>query len=233
MFYINIMRFLKIVSAVVLGLLLAAADYKVDLWIYVFSILTASSLYLVSRQEPKMKWMALALYVVSALVLIVSSFGTIFCLDSFVFMIFGVVGYRLASAERHENPVWKKVVSGVFVYGVVPVLASYFLSTHYLQPKLLLPALGFGLIASLKECNGGRFYKVFFALLSVLAWGALTTYPILRIHDILHYLYLICLPSYIYEAYRMIKGGQLTLLYDLTAVLLAVLYGFGFVAFLL
>jgi hypothetical protein len=78
------MRFLKIVSAVVLGLLLAAADYKVDLWIYVFSMLTASSLFLVSRQEPRMKWMALALYVVSVLVLIVSSFGTIFCLDSFV-----------------------------------------------------------------------------------------------------------------------------------------------------
>jgi hypothetical protein len=227
------MRFLKIVSAVVLGLLLAAADYKVDLWIYVFSMLTASSLFLVSRQEPRMKWMALALYVVSVLVLIVSSFGTIFCLDSFVFMIFGVVGYRLAAAERQESPVWKKLLSGVFIYGIVPVLASYFLSTHYLQPKLLLPALGFGLLASLNECNRGRFYKVVFAVLSVLAWGALTAYPILRIHDIWHYLYLICLPVFMYEAYRMIKGGQFTLLYDLSAVLLAVLYGFGFVAFLL
>jgi hypothetical protein len=74
---------------------------------------------------------------------------------------------------------------------------------------------------------------VVFAVLSVLAWGALTAYPILRIHDIWHYLYLICLPVFMYEAYRMIKGGQFTLLYDLSAVLLAVLYGFGFVAFLL
>lgn len=227
------MKFLKIVSAVVLGLLLASADYKVDLWIYVFSVLTASSFYLVSRRDPKMKWMSLALYAVSALVLIVSSFGTLFCLDSFVFMIFGVVGYRLAAAEKQDSAVWKKVLSGLFIYGIVPVLAAYFLSTHYLQPKLLLPALGFGLLASIKECSTGKYYKPAFAVLFIMAWASLTAYTFLRIHDIWHYLYLLILPVFIYEFVKIIKGGQLTLLYDLSAVLLAVLYGFGFIAFLL
>ena len=227
------MNFLKIVSAVVLGLLLASADYKVDLWIYIFSILTASSLYLVSRQDPRMKWMAMALYVVSALVLVISSFGTLLCLDSFVFMILGVIGYRLVAAKKDETTVWKRVLSGVFIYGLVPVLASYFISTHYLQLKLIYPALGFGLLASIKECNKGKYYKQVFAILILLSFGLLTIYPSLRIYDIWHYLYLACLPLFLLQCYKIIKGGQITLLYDLSAILLAVLYGFGFVVFLL
>ena len=164
-------------SGVCLGLLLAAADYRISLSTAAFTMLTTISLQILSnlsnelgdvlsgtdnrqRQGPAyglnggelsigtMKMMiavAVVACIAGGLVMLRSSFGTLFCMDSICLMLLG--GAAIMAAMKYtlgRDPYGYRGLgdASVFLFfGIVAVLGSYFVATHTIGSWfLLLPA---------------------------------------------------------------------------------------------
>ena len=169
--------------------------------------------------------------------------------------IFAAMRYTLG-----PSPYGYKGLGDIYVFvffGLVSVLGGYFIVSHTLYWRILLPAVAIGVFSTavlnvnnIRDMKtdaatrittplkiGLKWARVYQTALIATGWAAMTAYSCLRMYDLWHYLFVITLPLFIIH----LKGvwtregkeldGMLPLLVMAT-FLFALCAGLGFVVFL-
>lgn len=241
-------------SGVMLGCLLAAADFHVSPVVAVSVMLTAALLQVISNVSNELGdflrgavsghgrsasdalrsgemtsgslkmilRVVIVLTVLSGLLMIRLSFGTVFSLDAFVMMIFGYFSIRAAMKYTlGKNPYGYRGLGDLYVFvffGLVSVLGAYFVCTHtFGTVKLVLPAVSVGALSmavlnvnNIRDMErdrdmrvtvagklGERGAKIYQTVLVAAGWISMTAYVMLCFFDPWHYLYVLSLPLFI------------------------------------
>ncbi len=223
------------VAGVVLGSMLAAADFHVN-WL---AVLFLTAAVLMFQLFP-----TIIPGVACALAAVYFSYGTLFLLDAFIMLILGYLAYRSVRSHASQTGLFRNglvfTLSTLFVYGVMPVYGAYYLCTHSFGSWLqFLPALAIGSFCLaarnsvyLSDCRT----RVFHVLWISAGWVFMTVYAFMRIFDIWHFLYVLTLPLFIWLLVRMWKenGGdsRYGILLSMVILSFAVMGGLGFMVYL-
>jgi 1,4-dihydroxy-2-naphthoate octaprenyltransferase len=281
-------------GGVILGILLATADFKVDVWVAVLIVLTTVCLQILSnlsnelgdvlhgtdtedRQGPQyglnggvltigeMKVLIgffVALCIISGTAMTLLSFGTLWDITPILVLLLGAAA--IMGAMKYtlgRNPYGYRGLGDVYVFlffGLVAVLGSYFVATHTLFWRLLLPAAAIGCFSvgvlnvnNIRDMEtdavnrrtvairlGERKAKIYQTALIVLGWLLMLAYCQLRIFSWWHYLFVITLPLFILHLRGVWKrkGKHLDPMLPLLVMstfLFCLLAGVGFCAHLL
>ena len=240
-------------GGVILGILLATADFKVDLWVAVLIVLTTVCLQILSnlsnelgdvlhgtdtedRQGPQyglnsgvltigeMKVLIgifVALCIISGTAMTLLSFGTLWDLTPILVLLLGagaIMGAMKYTLGR--NPYGYRGLGDFYVFvffGLVAVLGSYFVASHTLFWRLLLPGAAVGCFSvgvlnvnNIRDMEtdaanrvtvairlGERKAKIYQTVLIVLGWIFMLAYCRLRMFSWWHYLFVLTLPLFI------------------------------------
>ena len=240
-------------GGVILGILLATADFKVDVWVAVLIVLTTVCLQILSnlsnelgdvlhgtdtedRQGPQyglnsgvltigeMKVLIgifVVLCIVSGTAMTLQSFGTLWDLTPILVLLLGagaIMGAMKYTLGR--NPYGYRGLGDFYVFlffGLVAVLGSYFVASHTLFWRLLLPGAAVGCFSvgvlnvnNIRDMEtdaanrvtvairlGERKSKVYQTVLIVLGWIFMLAYCQLRMFSWWHYLFVLTLPLFI------------------------------------
>ena len=281
-------------GGVILGILLATADFKVDVWVAVLIVLTTVCLQILSnlsnelgdvlhgtdtedRQGPQyglnggvltigeMKVLIgifVALCIISGTAMTLLSFGTLWDITPILVLLLGAAA--IMGAMKYtlgRNPYGYRGLGDVYVFlffGLVAVLGSYFVATHTLFWRLLLPAAAIGCFSvgvlnvnNIRDMEtdavnrrtvairlGERKAKIYQTALIVLGWLLMLAYCQLRFFSWWHYLFVITLPLFILHLRGVWKrkGKHLDPMLPLLVMstfLFCLLAGVGFCAHLL
>lgn len=281
-------------AGVLLGILLATADFRVDPWVAVLILLTTVCLQILSnlsnelgdvlhgtdtedRKGPQyglnsgvlsireMKGL-IALFVVlcilSGTAMTLLSFGTLWDLTSILVLLMGagaIMGAMKYTLGR--NPYGYRGLGDVYVFlffGLVAVLGSYFVASHTLFWRLLLPGAAIGCFSvgvlnvnNIRDMEtdaanrvtvairlGERKAKVYQTVLIVAGWLLMLAYCQLRMFSWWHHLFVLTLPLFILHLRGVWKrtGKHLDPMLPLLVMstfLFCLLAGIGFCAHLL
>ena len=281
-------------GGVILGILLATADFKVDLWVAVLIVLTTVCLQILSnlsnelgdvlhgtdtedRQGPQyglnsgvlsigeMKVLIgifVALCIISGTAMTLLSFGTLWDITPILVLLMGAAA--IMGAMKYtlgRNPYGYRGLGDVYVFlffGLVAVLGSYFVASHTLFWRLLLPGAAVGCFSvgvlnvnNIRDMKtdaanrvtvairlGERKAKIYQTVLIVLGWLFMLVYCQLRMFSWWHYIFVITLPLFILHLRGVWKreGKQLDPMLPLLVMstfLFCLLAGIGFCAHLL
>lgn len=210
-------------SGALLGIALAAADYRVDWKVAVLLVLTVVFLHFYSyfsKTEPDKRYSSvfLALTIASGLAVLYFSFGSIFLMEPLILMVFG---YMIIRAVRHTTFIsrGKGILYVFLLFGLIAFYGSYFLCSHSFGSwPLIFPALSIGslCVASLADDDRVKFRL----MMNIVGWALMITYACLRMFDPWHFLFVASLPVF------FLKRPEWT------SFTFAVLTGIGFMAFL-
>ena len=281
-------------GGVILGILLATADFKVNLWVAVLIVLTTVCLQILSnlsnelgdvlhgtdtedRQGPQyglnsgvlsigeMKVLIgifVALCIISGTAMTLLSFGTLWDITPILVLLMGAAA--IMGAMKYtlgRNPYGYRGLGDVYVFlffGLVAVMGSYFVASHTLFWRLLLPGAAVGCFSvgvlnvnNIRDMKtdaanrvtvairlGERKAKIYQTVLIVLGWLFMLVYCQLRMFSWWHYLFVITLPLFILHLRGVWKrkGKQLDPMLPLLVMstfLFCLLAGVGFCAHLL
>ncbi len=281
-------------GGVILGILLATADFKVDLWVAVLIVLTTVCLQILSnlsnelgdvlhgtdtedRVGPQyglnggvltigeMKVLIgifVALCIVSGTAMTLLSFGTLWDLTPILVLLLGagaIMGAMKYTLGR--NPYGYRGLGDFYVFvffGLVAVLGAYFVASHTLFWRLLLPGAAVGCFSvgvlnvnNIRDMEtdaanrvtiairlGERKAKIYQTVLIVLGWILMLTYCQLRMFSWWHYLFVLTLPLFILHIRGVRKRTGKALdpmlpLLVMSTFLFCLLAGIGFCAHLL
>ena len=240
-------------GGVILGILLATADFKVDVWVAVFIVLTTICLQILSnlsnelgdvlhgtdtadRKGPQyglnsgvlsigeMKVLIgvfVALCMVSGTAMTLLSFGTLWDMTSILVLLMGAAA--IMGAMKYtlgRNPYGYRGLGDAYVFlffGLVAVLGSYFVASHTLFWRLLLPGAAVGCFSvgvlnvnNIRDMEtdaanrvtvairlGERKAKIYQTVLIVLGWLLMLVYCQLRMFSWWHYLFVLTLPLFV------------------------------------
>ena len=281
-------------GGVILGILLATADFKVNLWVAVLIVLTTVCLQILSnlsnelgdvlhgtdtedRVGPQyglnggvltigeMKVLIgifVALCIVSGTAMTLLSFGTLWDLTPILVLLLGagaIMGAMKYTLGR--NPYGYRGLGDFYVFvffGLVAVLGAYFVASHTLFWRLLLPGAAVGCFSvgvlnvnNIRDMEtdaanrvtvairlGERKAKIYQTVLIVLGWTLMLAYCQLRMFSWWHYLFVLTLPLFILHLRGVWKrtGKHLDPMLPLLVMstfLFCLLAGIGFCAHLL
>lgn len=214
----------------------------------------------------EMKWFILvtALCCIgSGLMMIKSSFGTLFSLESICLMMLGAAA--IGGAVKYtlgRNPYGYRGLGDIFVFtffGIVSVLGAYFVAAREIPGWVtVLPAVAIGFfsvgvlnvnnIRDMKSDEGLRITtplrigernaKIYQTGLIVAGWACLLAYNLLRFRDPWHYLFVITLPLFVLHLVGVWKRTGKDLdpmlpLLVLSTFALALLMGGGYLMYLI
>ncbi len=240
-------------GGVLLGILLAAADFKISFPVAVLIVVTTVCLQILSNLSnelgdvlhgtdtpdrvgpqyglnggeltiPQMKRLIglfVLLCVVSGTAMTWLSFGTILELTPILVLLLGAAA--ITGAMKYtlgRNPYGYRGLGDLYVFlffGIVAVTGAYFVSSHALYWRLLLPAASVGFLSvgvlnvnNIRDMKtdaenrvtvairlGEKRAKVYQTVLIILGWVCMIAYCLLRIFDPWHYLFVLTLPLFI------------------------------------
>ena len=240
-------------GGVLLGILLAAADFKISFPVAVLIVVTTVCLQILSNLSnelgdvlhgtdtpdrvgpqyglnggeltiPQMKRLIglfVLLCVVSGTAMTWLSFGTILELTPILVLLLGAAA--ITGAMKYtlgRNPYGYRGLGDLYVFlffGIVAVTGAYFVSSHVLYWRLLLPAASVGFLSvgvlnvnNIRDMKtdaenrvtvairlGEKRAKVYQTVLIILGWVCMIAYCLLRIFDPWHYLFVLTLPLFI------------------------------------
>ncbi len=240
-------------GGVLLGILLAAADFKISFSVAVLIVVTTVCLQILSNLSnelgdvlhgtdtpdrvgpqyglnsgeltiPQMKRLIglfVVLCVVSGTAMTWLSFGTILELTPILVLLLGAAA--ITGAMKYtlgRNPYGYRGLGDLYVFlffGIVAVTGAYFVSSHVLYWRLLLPAASVGFLSvgvlnvnNIRDMKtdaenrvtvairlGEKRAKVYQTVLIILGWVCMIVYCLLRIFDPWHYLFVLTLPLFI------------------------------------
>lgn len=209
-------------SGVLLGMMLAAADYRVDWKVALFLLLAVTFLHLYSvtaKNADKSAGVFLVLTIACGLAMLYFSFGTLLLMEPLILMVFG---YMIIRAVKHTYFIsrGKGIIYVFALFGLVGVMGPYYVCSHSFGGwPMIFPALSMGLLSVAAKADDDRF--VFRLAMNVAGWAAMTAYACLRMYDPWHFLFIASLPVF------FLKKPQWP------PFAFAILTGMGFMAFLL
>ena len=221
-------------SGIVLGVLLAVAEYRVDFWAALVLILTSALIH-VYMQTMNKWWMAAS--VASAVLTVYLSYGTLFSLESLILLLFAYFIIRLARGMGGRNRISDGVLT-CLLKGPVALVGAYFVCTHsFPYWFFLFPSLSIGFLSVAADGTADNYSRTLTNLIIYIGIALMVTYSALRIFVPLHYLFLITLPAFILISVRMyMKREQAPDIYRtalaLSTFALALLTGVGFIGYL-
>jgi hypothetical protein len=221
-------------SGIILGVLLAVAEYRVDFWAALALILTAGLMH-IYMQTLSRWWMAAS--VAGAVLTVCLSYGTLFSLESLILLLFAYFIIRLARGMSGRGRISDGVLTCI-LKGPVALVGAYFVCTHSFPFWFFLfPSLSIGLLCVAADAATDNFGKTLTNLLIYIGIALMVTYSGLRIFVPGHYLFLVTLPAFIYITARMyMKKEQALDTYRpalaLCTFALALLTGLGFIGYL-
>ena len=280
-------------GGVILGILLATADFKVDVWVAILIVLTTVCLQILSnlsnelgdvlhgtdtedRIGPQyglnsgvlsvgeMKLLIgvfVVLCIISGTAMTLLSFGTLWEMTPILVLLMGagaIMGAMKYTLGR--NPYGYRGLGDVYVFlffGLVAVLGSYFVATHTLFWRLLLPGAAVGCFSvgvlnvnNIRDMEtdaanrvtvairlGERKAKIYQTILIVLGWILMLAYCQVRMFSWWHYLFVLTLPLFILHLRGIWKRTGKALdpmlpLLVMSTFLFCLLAGIGFCAHL-
>ena len=280
-------------GGVILGILLATADFKVDVWVAILIVLTTVCLQILSnlsnelgdvlhgtdtedRIGPQyglnsgvlsvgeMKLLIgvfVVLCIISGTAMTLLSFGTLWEMTPILVLLMGagaIMGAMKYTLGR--NPYGYRGLGDVYVFlffGLVAVLGSYFVATHTLFWRLLLPGAAVGCFSvgvlnvnNIRDMEtdaanrvtvairlGERKAKIYQTILIVLGWILMLAYCQVRMFSWWHYLFVLTLPLFILHLRGVWKRTGKALdpmlpLLVMSTFLFCLLAGIGFCAHL-
>lgn len=221
---------------VILGTMLAAADFHVNWLAAAFLVLTVLLLQLIPNAIPG---------ILCAFAAVHFSYGTLFLLDPFIMLLLGYLVYRFVRHHSSESGLFRNglvmTLSTLLVYGVVPVFGTYYVCTHSFGSWILfLPSCAVGALcmavrnSDTIDRSRDRAVQIFWIASGLVC---MTIYSCLRIFDPWHFLYILSLPVFIWLIYVMWTGRMPVERYGLilsAAVLMfALLSGTGYLIYLI
>ena len=221
-------------SGIALGVLLAVAEYRVDLWTAVALILTTVLIHIYMRTLNKW-WMAAS--VASAVLTVYLSYGTLFSLESLILLLFAYFIIRLTRGMGGRSRISDGVLT-CLLKGPVALVGAYFVCTHsFPYWFFLFPSLSIGFLSVAADGTADNYSRILTNLIIYIGIALMVTYSALRIFVPLHYLFLITLPAFILISVRMyMKREQAPDIYRtalaLSTFALALLTGVGFIGYL-
>lgn len=186
-------------AGVMLGIMLAAADYHVDWMVAVMLVLTVIFLHFYSfysKSEPEKTWanVFLALTIASGLAMLYFSFGTLLMMEPLILTVFG---YMIIRAVKHTSFVsrGKGVLYVFLLFGLLAVYGSYYVCSHSFGSwPLLFPAFSIGFMSVAAKADDDK--STFRLIMNILGWACMITYACLRMYDPWHFLFILSLPVF-------------------------------------
>ena len=280
-------------GGVILGILLATADFKVNVWVAILIVVTTVFLQILSnlsnelgdvlhgtdtadrkgpqyglnsgvlsiRQMKVLIGIFVAECIVCGTAMTLVSFGTLWELTPILVLLLGagaIMGAMKYTLGR--NPYGYRGLGDFYVFvffGLVAVLGSYFVASHTLFWRLLLPGAAVGCFSvgvlnvnNIRDMEtdaanrvtvairlGEKKAKIYQTVLIVLGWIFMLIYCQLRMFSWWHYLFVLTLPLFILHLRGVWKrtGKELDPMLPLlvmSSFLFCVLAGIGFCAHL-
>ena len=221
-------------SGILLGVMLAVADYHVDLVSASALLMSAILIHLYMASESK--WFLLA-SVVSAALTVFLSYGTLFSLESLILLLFSYFVLRLAKGAGNSGRVTDGVVTGI-VKGPVALIGAYFVCSHSFGSWVLLfPAMSIGLLCVAAHGLEDGYKRPFITLLVLSGISLMVAFSFMRMFDIMHFLYVLAIPLFIVFIVRLytVKGQAADCMMSSLALYIlafSILTGIGFIAYL-
>lgn len=221
-------------SGIVLGVLLAVAEYRVDLWAALALILTTGLMHIYMQIQNRW-WMAAS--VASAVLTVYLSYGTLFSLESLILLLFAYFIIRMARGMGGRGMISDGVLT-CLLNGPVALVGAYFVCTHsFPYWFFLFPSLSIGFLCVAADGTADNYGKVLTNLLIYIGIALMVTYSALRIFVPVHFLFLITLPAFISITVRMFMKNDLAPdtyrpALALSTFALALLTGVGFIGYL-
>lgn len=190
------------------------------------------------------------------------SFGTLFSLESLLFLLLGGAAIKAAmSYTLGRNPYGYRGMGDYYVFiffGIVTVMGGYFLCTHEIPTwRLLLPAAAIGCFSvgvlnvnNIRDMKtdaatrttvaiqlGAKNARIYQTILVIAGWCFMIAFTFMKIFDPWHFLYVITLPLFILH----LKGvwskkdkelDPLLPLLVMASFAFSICAGIGFLAFL-
>ena len=222
-------------SGIVLGVLLAVAEYRVDFPAALSLILTAGLIHIYMQTLNKW-WMTAS--VAGAVLTVYLSYGTLFSLESLILLLFAYFIIRMARGMGGRG----RISDGLLICllnGPVALVGAYFVCTHsFPYWFFLFPSLSIGFLSVAADGTADNYSKTLTNLLIYIGISLMAVYSSLRIFVPVHFLFLLTLPAFILITLRMYmkkeqESGSYRPALALSTFALALLTGVGFIGYLL
>ena len=232
--HMKIKQYLLSMSGILLGAMLAAADYHVNFLVVLALALTVISLISFNSLIPG---------IVCAVATAWLSYGSVFSLESLILLLLGYFVYRLVKNHSPEQGLFRNgivvTLTSIFQYGFLPVYGVYFVCVHSFGSWLLLiPSFASGALC-LAGVNASyvqnRTTRIFHTIWTTLAFAAMTVFGLVRIFDPWHYLYVLMLPVFIcllVSVWTKPETKDYELKFSVATFLFALLSGLGYMIYL-
>lgn len=192
-------------SGPVLGILLAVADYRVA-WTCALSLMLAVVLLAVYMIFQKRFLLVPA--AASVVLTVYASYGTVLYLEALILMLFTYFLLRLSKGAGNSGRIMDGVVT-CLLKGPVAVYGAYFVCTHSFPFWFILfPSLSVGLLCVAADGVADNCGKVLTSLLIYVGLAMMVTYSCLRIFELVHFLFLITIPAFIFITVRMYMNKE-------------------------
>ena len=222
-------------SGIVLGVLLAVAEYRVDFPAALSLILTAGLIHIYMQTLNKW-WMTAS--VAGAVLTVYLSYGTLFSLESLILLLFAYFVIRMARGMGGRGRISDGLLT-CFLKGPVALVGAYFVCTHsFPYWFFLFPSLSIGFLSLAADGTADNYSKTLTNLLIYIGIALMAVYSSLRIFVPVHFLFLLTLPAFILITLRMYmkkeqESGSYRPALALSTFALALLTGIGFIGYLL
>jgi hypothetical protein len=221
-------------SGILLGVLLAVADYRVDWKPAVALILTVVPIHMYMTLSGRL-WLlsSVALACLTAWL----SYGTLLSMESLILLFFGYFIIRLARGFEGRGRLSDGIMTCI-LKGPVALFGAYFVCTHAFPYWIfILPALSVGLLSSAADGCSDGYRKGGLVLLILAGLILMTAFSYLRVFSPVHYLYILTVPFYLVQFVRMYKNKEqhqdvCRPVLALLTFAAALLDGVGFIGFL-
>ncbi len=221
-------------SGILLGAMLAAADYHVNFLVVLALALTVISLIAFNSLIPG---------IVCAVATAWLSYGSIFSLESLILLLLGYFVYRLVRNHSPEQGLFRNgivvTLTSVVQYGLLPIFGVYFVCVHSFGSwPLLIPSFAIGALC-LAAVNApyvqNQTTRIFHTIWAVLAFAAMAAYGFMRIFDLWHFLFVLMLPVFIWllmSVWKKPETKDYELKFSVATLLFALLSGLGYMVYL-
>lgn len=223
-------------SGIVLGTLLAAADYHVNFLVALALAAAVLSLQVFTTMIPG---------ILFAFVTVWLSYGSILSMESLIVLFMGYFAYRLVKGHSPESGLFRNgivvTLSTWVIYGFLPIYGTYFITSHsFGNVMLLLPVLSIGSLclaavnSDYLSDSGTRFFHTLWVCVGI---AAMVLYSCMRIFDPSHFLYLVMIPVFAWLLVKVWRKGDTPEGYDVifssSLLAFAILSGAGFLVYLI
>lgn len=227
-------------TGVLLGAFFAAADYHINILSAICLVIAAIFLQILSdicrsHDAGRMKTVFLLLFIISGLASIWLSFGTLLLMESLVLIVIGYFSIRFAMNSTVVSSPGTGDIYRLLLYGPAALYGSFFVCSHSFASLIhLLPAVAAGVFAIAVMGTGQkRSQKIYRSLMIIAGWICMLVFSFMRIFDIMHFLYVLTLPLFIWHSVLMWKDSERShVVLSVSVALFALLTGTGYVAFL-